>query len=308
MTDKKDIRSNRTGNADKVDKEDAKVDTARGDLLADEKKNKPEERRLQIPEGLWIKCDKCNSTIYKKHLEENLYCCPECGKHYRISARVRIAQLADEGTFEEYLADIVSTDPLDFVDRISYKERLKQMQEKTNEKDAIVIGKAYIKGRPVILGAMDPFFIMGSMGAVVGEKVTYAVEMAMEEDLPFVLVTCSGGARMMEGMVSLMQMAKTSAAIAKFDQSGGLYIVIMADPTTAGVAASFAFLGDVIIAEPGAMIGFAGPRVIYNTVKETLPEGFQTAEFMLEHGFVDRIVPRKELRNEIARIIDYCGK
>ncbi len=269
---------------------------------------KNEEKKVDIPEGLWIKCERCEATIYRKQFEENLHCCPECGKHYRISARVRIAQLADEGTFEEFLPDLVSTDPLNFVDRIPYKERLKQTQEKTNEKEAIIVGKAYIKGRPVILGAMDPFFIMGSMGAVVGEKVTYAVEQAMENDIPFVLVTCSGGARMMEGMVSLMQMAKTSSAIAKFDQEGGVYIVVMADPTTAGVAASFAFLGDVILAEPGTMIGFAGPRVIYNTVKETLPEGFQTAEFMLEHGFIDRIVERKELRNEIARIIDYCGK
>jgi len=189
-----------------------------------------------------------------------------------------------------------------------YKDRLKAVQDKTDLKDAMIVGKAYVKGRPVVLGVMDPNFIMGSMGSVVGEKVSAGAELAAEEDLPFVMVTCSGGARMMEGMVSLVQMAKTSAALAKLDDAGGLYIVVMTDPTTAGVAASFAFLGDVIIAEPGTMIGFAGPRVIWNTVKAELPEGFQTAEFMLEHGFIDRIVDRKELRSEIARIIDYCGK
>ncbi len=270
--------------------------------------NNENVKKIDVPEGLWMKCDKCETMIYRKQMEENLYCCPECGKHYRVDARTRIAQLADVGTFEEFLQDLVSTDPLKFVDRIPYKQRLIQMQKKTNLKEAIIVGKAYIKGRPVILGAMDPNFIMGSMGSVVGEKVTAAAERAREEDIPFVLVTCSGGARMMEGMVSLVQMAKTSAALAKLDDAGGLYIVVMADPTTAGVAASFAFLGDVIIAEPGTMIGFAGPRVIWNTVKEELPEGFQTAEFMLEHGFIDRIVERKDLRNEIARIIDYCGK
>ncbi len=270
--------------------------------------NNASEKKIDVPEGLWMKCDKCSTMIYRKQMEENLYCCPECGKHYRVDARTRIAQLADVGTFEEFLPDLVSTDPLKFVDRMPYKQRLIQMQKKTNLKEAIIVGKAYIKGRPVILGAMDPNFIMGSMGSVVGEKVTAAAERAMEEDIPFVLVTCSGGARMMEGMISLVQMAKTSAALAKLDEAGGLYIVVMADPTTAGVAASFAFLGDVIIAEPGTMIGFAGPRVIWNTVKEELPEGFQTAEFMLEHGFIDRIVERKDLRNEIARIIDYCGK
>ncbi len=271
-------------------------------------RNNGSVKKTEVPEGLWLKCDKCSTMIYRKQMEENLYCCPECGKHYRVDARTRIAQLADVGTFEEFLPDLVSTDPLKFVDRMPYKQRLLQMQKKTNLKEAIVVGKAYIKGRPVILGAMDPNFIMGSMGSVVGEKVTAAAERAREEDIPFVLVTCSGGARMMEGMVSLVQMAKTSAALAKLDEAGGLYIVVMADPTTAGVAASFAFLGDVIIAEPGTMIGFAGPRVIWNTVKEELPEGFQTAEFMLEHGFIDRIVERKDLRSEIARIIDYCGK
>jgi len=266
------------------------------------------QKKLDVPEGLWMRCDGCGAMLYRKQVEENLHVCPQCNKHYRVPASVRIQQLSDPGTFEEFLAELTPSDPLNFVDRISYKERLAHTQAKTGLKEAIIVGKTYIKGRPVILGAMDPFFIMGSMGSVVGEKVTAAAERALEQQLPFVLVTCSGGARMMEGMVSLVQMAKTSAALGKLDETGGLYIVVMADPTTAGVAASFAFLGDIILAEPGAMIGFAGPRVIWNTVKEQLPDGFQTAEFMLEHGFIDRIVPRKDLRSEIARIIDYCGK
>jgi len=265
-------------------------------------------RKVEVPEGLWMRCPKCEAMVYRKLLAEHLHVCPECDYHYRIPARVRIEQLADPGTFEEFLADLEPADPLNFVDRMPYPERIKQTQRKTGEKEAIVVGKAFIRGRAVILGVMDPFFIMASMGAVVGEKVTAAVERAMQEGIPLVLVTASGGARMQEGMISLMQMAKTAAAIARFSDAGGLYITVMTDPTTAGVAASFAFLGDIILAEPGAMIGFAGPRVIANTIKAELPEGFQTAEFMLEHGFVDRIVHRKNLRREIARIIDYCGK
>lgn len=246
--------------------------------------------------------------IYRRILEENLHVCPECEHHNRINARVRIGQLTDPETFEEFLPNLESTNPLEFTDRITYTQRLEEVKAKSGEKEAVVVGKAYIKGRAVILGVMNPEFIMGSMGSVVGEKVTAAAERAREEDLPFIMVTCSGGARMMEGAISLMQLAKTSAAIAKLHEAGGLYIVIMTDPTTAGVAASFAFLGDVTIAEPNALIGFAGPRVIANTIKATLPEGFQRAEFMLEHGYVDRITPRGELRNEIARIIDYCNK
>jgi len=267
-----------------------------------------EPKKVDVPEGLWMKCEKCGEMLYRKEFEENLHCCPKCDKHYRIDARTRAGQLADTGTFEELLHDLKSTDPLEFEDRMPYKDRLVQVEKKTGTKEAAIIGKCYIKGRPVILGVMDSFFIMGSMGSVVGEKITAAAELATEQDIPFVMVTASGGARMMEGMVSLVQMAKTSAAIARLDDAGGLYLVVMTDPTTAGVAASFAFLGDIIIAEPETMIGFAGPRVIWNTVKAELPEGFQTAEFMLEHGFIDRIVTRHELRNEIARIIDYSGK
>jgi len=246
--------------------------------------------------------------VYEKEVAEALNVCPECGHHRRVDARTRITQLVDPDTFEEFAADLTSTDPLQFKDRMPYADRLKREQEKTGEKDAIVVGTAFIRGRRVVLGVMNPMFIMASMGAVVGEKVTRAIEKAIEESLPLVLVTASGGARMQEGMVSLVQMAKTSAALGRLDEVKGLYIVVATDPTTAGVAASFASLGDVIVAEPKAMVGFAGPRVIANTINAELPEGFQTAEFMLEHGFVDCIVPRSELRKEIARIIDYCGK
>jgi acetyl-CoA carboxylase carboxyl transferase subunit beta len=265
-------------------------------------------RNVDVPEGLWVRCPQCGAMIYRRILEEELHVCPECDYHNRIDARARIAQLCDPDTFEEFLPDLESSDPLEFTDRMPYKERLAGVKGQSGEKEAIIVGKSFIKGRPVILGVMNPQFIMGSMGAVVGEKVCAAAERAADENLPLVLVTCSGGARMMEGMVSLMQMARTSAAIARLDEAGGLYIVVMTDPTTAGVAASFAFLGDVTLAEPGALIGFAGPRVIANTIKATLPEGFQRAEFMLEHGFIDRIVHRRDLRSEIARIIDYCNK
>ncbi|GMU80744.1 MAG: acetyl-coenzyme A carboxylase carboxyl transferase subunit beta [Planctomycetota bacterium] len=266
------------------------------------------KKNVEIPEGMWIRCTSCGQMIYRRILEEELHTCSDCGYHYRVDVRTRIRQLVDPDTFEEFLPNIVSSDPLQFTDRIGYKQRLEAVRKDSGETEAIVVGKAFIKGRGVILGVMNPFFIMGSMGSVVGEKVTAAAERAAEEDLPLIMITCSGGARMMEGMVSLVQMAKTSAAIGKLHDAGGLYIVVMTDPTTAGVAASFAFLGDFILAEPGALIGFAGPRVIANTIKAVLPEGFQRAEFMLEHGYVDRIVHRKDLRSEIARLIDYCNK
>jgi acetyl-CoA carboxylase carboxyl transferase subunit beta len=285
-------------------------DQAKAEELSKEQAGSPAggPGRVDVPKGMWTQCPSCQATLYQKALEENLYVCPECNHHQRVPARVRIQQLVDPDTFEEFLPDLVSTDPLKFKDRIPYSDRLREAREKTQETEAIVVGKAFIRGRPVILAVMNPYFIMASMGAVVGEKVTAAVERATDENIPFVIVTASGGARMQEGMVSLAQMAKTSAAIARLDDAGGLYIVLMTDPTTAGVAASFASLGDIHLAEPGAMIGFAGPRVIENTIKATLPEGFQSAEFMLQHGFVDRIVHRSSLRTEIARLIDYAGK
>ncbi len=265
--------------------------------------------RREMPEGLWTKCPACEHMLYRSAVEKNLNVCPTCNHHFRIGAPTRIEYLADAASFQPILDDLTSGDPLDFQFRgTTYKERLLADERKSGAKEAIRIGKAFIKGRGVILGVMEPNFLMGSMGAVVGEKFCAAVDKALEESLPLVVVSCSGGARMHEGVVSLGQMAKTSAALARLDDAKGLFISVLTDPTTGGVTASFAMLGDVIIAEPGALIGFAGPRTIAETIKVELPEGFQTAEFMLEHGFIDMIVARKDLRSEIARIIDYCRK
>ena len=265
--------------------------------------------RREMPDGLWMRCPGCEQMLYKSSVEKNLHVCPECDFHFRIDAATRIKYLADEDSFQETLADLTTSDPLSFKFRgTTYKQRVKADQKKSGAKEAMRIGNAFIKGRGVILAVMEPNFLMGSMGLVVGEKFCAAVDKAMEEKLPLVVVSCSGGARMHEGVVSLGQMAKTSAALAKYDDAGGLFISVLTDPTTGGVTASFAMLGDCIVAEPGAQIGFAGPRTIAETIKVELPEGFQTAEFMLEHGFVDQIIHRKNLRSEIARIIDYCQK
>lgn len=265
--------------------------------------------RKEMPEGLWIGCPGCEHMLYKSTVEKNLNVCPECNHHFRIEAQMRVKYLVDEDSFQQNLDDLQPEDPLDFKFRgTTYKKRLKDDEKKSGTKEAMLIGKAFIKGRPVSLAVMEPNFLMGSMGSVVGEKFCTAVDMAIEEKLPLVAVCCSGGARMHEGVVSLGQMAKTSAALAKFDEAGGLFISVLTDPTTGGVTASFAMLGDCLIAEPAALIGFAGPRTIAETIKVELPEGFQTAEFMLEHGFVDMIVHRKDLRREIARLIDYCQK
>ena len=265
--------------------------------------------RKEMPEGLWVRCPGCEHMLYKSTVEKNLNVCPECNHHFRIEAATRIKYIADEDSFQEILSDLTTEDPLGFKFRgTTYKQRIKADVKKSGVKEAMLIGKAFIKGRGVILAVMEPNFLMGSMGFVVGEKLCAAVDMAMAEKLPLVAVCCSGGARMHEGVVSLGQMAKTSATLAKFDEAGGLYICVLTDPTTGGVTASFATLGDCLIAEPGALIGFAGPRTIAETIKVELPEGFQTAEFMLEHGFLDMIVNRKDLRSEIARLIDYCQK
>ncbi|MHC4532686.1 MAG: acetyl-CoA carboxylase, carboxyltransferase subunit beta [Planctomycetota bacterium] len=265
--------------------------------------------RKEMPEGLWIRCPGCEHMLYKSAVEKNLNVCPDCNHHFRIEAKIRIKYLTDQDSFQEVLGTLKTEDPLRFKFRgTTYKKRLKEDTKKSGAKEAMRIGKAFIKGRGVMLAVMEPNFLMGSMGFVVGEKLCVAVEMAMDEKLPLVAVCCSGGARMHEGVVSLGQMAKTSAALAKFDEHGGLYICVLTDPTTGGVTASYAMLGDCLIAEPGALIGFAGPRTIAETIKVELPEGFQTAEFMLEHGFVDMIVNRKDLRSEIARLIDYCHK
>ena len=262
-----------------------------------------------MPEGLWIRCPGCEHMLYRRSVEKNLNVCPECNYHFRIKAATRIQYLVDEGSFQQFLGDLTTNDPLTFKFReTTYKQRIKDDAKKSGQKEAMLIGSAFVKGRGVILAVMEPNFLMGSMGYVVGEKFCAAVDKAIEKKLPLVVVCCSGGARMHEGVVSLGQMAKTSAALAKFDEAGGLYICVLTDPTTGGVSASFAMLGDCIMAEPGAQIGFAGPRTIAETIKVELPEGFQTAEFMLEHGFVDMIVHRKDLRSEIARLIDYCRK
>ena len=265
--------------------------------------------RKEMPDGLWTRCPGCEHMLYKSAVEKNLNVCPECNHHFRIEAAIRIKYLVDEGSFEEILSDLTTHDPLGFKYRgTTYKQRIKADEKRSGTKEAIRIGKAFIKGRGVVLGVMEPNFLMGSMGFVVGEKFCAAVDKAIEESLPLVVVCCSGGARMHEGVVSLGQMAKTSAALAKLDTAKGLYISVLTDPTTGGVTASFAMLGDCLIAEPGALIGFAGPRTVAETIKVELPEGFQTAEFMLEHGFVDMIVHRRDLRSEIARLIDYCQK
>ena len=265
--------------------------------------------RREMPEGLWVRCPDCEHMLYRKTVAGNLEVCPECNYHFRIEAKKRIEYLVDEGAFQEELTDLKTSDPLNFQFRdITYKSRLKADEKKSGSKEAMRVGKAFIKGRGLILAVMDPSFLMGSMGSIVGEKFCAGVDMAMAESLPFVVVCCSGGARMHEGVVSLGQMAKTSAALAKFHEAKGLYISVLTDPTTGGVTASFAMLGDVIMAEPKAMIAFAGPRTIAETIKIELPEGFQRSEFLLEHGFVDMIVDRKDLRGEIARLIDYCQK
>ncbi|MFT3878966.1 MAG: acetyl-CoA carboxylase, carboxyltransferase subunit beta [Gemmatales bacterium] len=268
----------------------------------------PEDRpKRGVPGGLFKLCPSCKNTIFVKEAEQKLYCCPQCGHHFTMPAAARIASLLDEGSFEEWCTDLRSVDPIGFVDRKPYSARLKDEMQKTALNEAAVVGKGFIRGRPVVLGITDFNFMAGSMGSVVGEKLTYAVEQATELKLPLIIVSGSGGgARMQEAILSLMQMAKISAALARFDEAKGLYISVLTNPTMGGAAASFATLGDIILAEPKAMIGFAGKRTIWNTVRIELPEGFQTSEFLLEHGFVDRIVPRQELRTEIARLIDFC--
>jgi acetyl-CoA carboxylase carboxyl transferase subunit beta len=270
--------------------------------------NASPRRSEGIPEGLWMRCPECSEMLFRKVVEEALHVCPNCQHHFRISARTRVDQLCDPGSFEEMFADIESADPLKFVGKEAYKDRLKKEQLKTASPEAVICGKGFIKGRPIMIGAMDPTFMMGSMGSAVGEKLTRTIETAAEERLPLLIVSCSGGARMQESTLSLMQMAKTSAALARLDDAGGLFISLLADPTTGGVAASFAMLGDFIIAEPKALVAFTGARVIANTIKVELPEGFQRAEFLEEHGFVDFVVHRKDLRSEIARLVDFCGK
>jgi acetyl-CoA carboxylase carboxyl transferase subunit beta len=256
-------------------------------------------------EGLWVKCDHCRQIIWKKDLEENFNVCPKCNKHFRIDARTRLAQLLDDNQYEVFDGNLVSTDPLKFVDLKAYSSRLKQAKSDTGLKDAVINAQGKLSGRPVIVSSMEYSFIGGSMGAVVGEAITRAIEKAIETRLPIIIVSASGGARMMEGVISLMQLAKISAALARLDKARVPYISVLTDPTTGGVTASFAMLGDLNIAEPGALIGFAGPRVIEQTIRQKLPPGFQRSEFLLEHGMLDAVVQRKDLKPYIARALDF---
>lgn len=269
------------------------------------------ERRSKrgVPEGLWMPCASCKATLFRKDVEARQNVCPQCNHHFYIGAHDRIRHLLDEDSFEEWFTNLRPTDPLGFVDRRPYSDRIVQEQSRTRLPDAAVVGRGFIRGRPLVLGVTDSAFSMGSMGSVVGEKLVRAIEQATELKLPLVIISASGGgARMQEGILSLMQMAKVSSALARYDDSGGLFISVLTNPTMGGVAASFASLGHIILAEPRALIGFAGPRTIWATVRIELPNGFQTSEFLLEHGFVDRIVHRGDLRVELARLFDYCGK
>jgi acetyl-CoA carboxylase carboxyl transferase subunit beta len=261
-----------------------------------------------VPEGLWLKCNGCRSTIYRKEAEQMLNVCPQCGFHWYVSAKQRIEQLFDPGTFEEWDGRLLPTDPLTFSDKKPYAKRIVSEQKRTGLSDAALTGTGMIRARRVACGVTDSSFIMGSMGSVVGERLARLVERATTESLPLIIISASGGgARMHEGILSLMQMAKVSAALARYSESGGLFISVLTNPTMGGVAASFASLGDLVFAEPRALIGFAGPRTIKATIRVELPAGFQTSEFLLEHGFIDRIISRQNLKSEIARAIDYCG-
>ncbi len=264
-------------------------------------------RKRDLPEGLWMKCEGCGSLIYRKEVEQNHSVCSECQFHFTLPAMDRIRLLVDPDTFEEQWADLAPCDPLNFVALAAYRQKVEEAQKATGLKDAIVTGRARLAGHEIMIGVTDSRFLMGSMGSVVGEKVTRTFEAAREQGVPVVFVSGSGGgARMYEGMLSLMQMAKTSAAIARYQAAGGFFISVLTHPTMAGVMASFASLGDLMVAEPRALIGFTGPRVIQETIKQELPEGFQTSEFLLEHGFLDRIIERKTMPAELGVLLDYA--
>ena len=261
----------------------------------------PDSEKNVRTEGLWDKCEGCGQIIWRKNLEEALFVCMSCGYHFRVDARTRLNMLFDEGQFHEHDSDLTTTDPLTFRDKKAYLDRIAEMTEATGLKDAIISASGLLGGRPVNICAMELKFVGGSMGAVMGEKITRAIERSIEKRQPIVVISASGGARMQEGAVSLMQMAKVSAALMRLDQERIPFISLLTDPTTGGVTASFAMLGDMNIAEPGALIGFAGPRVIEQTIRQKLPEGFQRSEFLLKHGFLDAVVPRTELKAYLVR-------
>ncbi|CDA30172.1 acetyl-coenzyme A carboxylase carboxyl transferase subunits beta/alpha [Clostridium sp. CAG:492] len=266
----------------------------------DKSNSEKNEKASEMLIGKWVKCDSCKEILYKEDVHKNYSVCPNCGKHFRISARRRLEQIVDENTFEEMDSDLQTTDPLQFE---GYTKKIALLQEKTKINEAVKTGIGKINGEQAVIAIMDGNFLMGSMGCVVGEKITRAIETAIEKRLPLIMFCVSGGARMQEGIISLMQMAKTSSALAKLDDAGLLYISVLTDPTTGGVTASFAMLGDIILAEPDALIGFAGPRVIEQTLKQKLPEGFQRSEFLLEHGFIDKIVTRKDMKDTLSQIL-----
>jgi len=257
-------------------------------------------KRADIPVGKWVKCEKCKEIIYKDALHENFSVCPSCGNHFRLSSRRRLKHIIDDGTYSEFELNIKTLNPLNIPD---YEKKLESLKEKTGVSEAVRCGTGEINGEKVVICVMDGNFLMGSMGSVVGEKITFAIEQSIERKLPLIIFSVSGGARMQEGIISLMQMAKTSAAIAKLNKEGLLYISVLTDPTYGGVTASFASLGDIILAEPRAMIGFAGPRVIQQTIQQELPEGFQSSEFLLEHGFIDKIVERKDMKDTLYKLL-----
>jgi acetyl-CoA carboxylase carboxyl transferase subunit beta len=263
-------------------------------------------KKKDMPGGLWIKCESCGGMLFRKDFEERLRVCGNCGYHFTLPARERIRITVDPGSFQELWQDLVAGDPLGFVDRVPYGAKIAQTREKTGESEAMLVGTAAVKEMPCVLGVMNFSFLGGSMGMVVGEKVARAAELARDRSLPLVLFSCSGGARMHEGAVSLMQMAKTCGALSRLNQAGGFSISVLTHPTTGGVTASFASVCDLLIGEPGALIGFAGPRVISTTIKKELPKGFQRAEFLLEKGQIDRIVPRERMRDELARLLAYA--
>jgi acetyl-CoA carboxylase carboxyl transferase subunit beta len=262
-------------------------------------------RGSRVPEGLWVKCEGCREIIYRKELERNLFVCPRCGHHHRVSARTRLAQLFDHGEWKEVFSKVFSTDPLEFTDTKPYAERLRALRDKGQKSDALVVGVGRLSGIRTVIAAMEYSFMGGSMGSAVGEKLTRAIERCLKAKAPLIVVSCSGGARMQEGVLSLMQMAKISAALARLHAARLPYLSVLADPTTGGVTASYAMLGDLNVGEPGALIGFAGPRVIEQTIRQKLPEGFQRAEFLLEHGMLDMVVPRQELKDTLARCLSH---
>src|SRR5437016_6350256 len=276
------------------------------------KEKKPKEaveKSVAIPEGLWIKCDDCKEIIYRKEVEQNLNVCTKCGYHFRLTARERFEMLFDDGAYKEFAEKIRSSDPLEFRDTKRYRDRLKVYEQRVGRGDAVLCAEGKLDGMSVVICAMEYNFMGGSMGSVVGEKITQAIERAVDKKEPLLIVSSSGGARMQEGILSLMQMAKISSALSRLAQAGLPFISILTDPTTRGVTASYALLGDINIAEPKALIGFASPRVIEQTIRQTLPEGFQTAEFLVEHGMVDLITPRVEMKPAIARFLHvFIGK